>query len=143
MLLSSELRYGVDEGHIRYANNWLTLTPNDIWNLSLGYFYVREDPAYGPKSGNNLIRSSIYFRLNENWGFRTTHHFEARDGKLEEQYYTIYRDLRNWTAALTFRVRENSVGKDDFTVAFLFSLKAYPRFGVGKDRDHHSLLLGG
>ncbi len=143
MTLSSELRYGVEDGHLRYANNWLTLTPNDIWSVSLGHLYFREDPAFGPISANNLVRSSIYYRLNENWGLRTTHHFEARDGKLEEHYYTIYRDLRSWTAALTFRVRENRLGQDDFTVAISFSLKAFPRFGLGRDRDQHSLLLGG
>jgi hypothetical protein len=26
---------------------------------------------------------------------------------LEEQYYTLYRDLRSWTAALTLRLRDN------------------------------------
>lgn len=71
-----------------------------------------------------------------------THHFEARDGVLEEQYYTIYRDLRNWTAALTLRFRDRRTEPDDITVAVTFSLKAFPRFGLGKDRDKHWLLLG-
>jgi LPS-assembly protein len=143
MTLSSELRYGVEDGHLRYGNHSLTLTPNDVWSVSLGHLYFREDPAYGLLSENNLIRSSLYWRLNENWGLRLTHHFEARDGKLEEQYYSIYRDLRSWTAALTFRVRENRFGQSDVTVAITMSLKAFPRFGLGRDRDQHSLLFGG
>jgi hypothetical protein len=141
-VLSSEVRYDVEEGHLRASNHEITLLPNDVWSISLGHRYFRDDPAFGPESGNNLISSSIYYRVNENWGFRMTHHYEARDGVLEEQYYTIYRDLRSWTAALTFRVRDNRVGQDDFTVALTFSLKAFPRYKLGQDRSVHSVLLG-
>jgi len=100
-------------------------------------------PVFGPDPGNNIIYDTIYYRLNENWGFRMSHHFEARDGTLEEQYYTIYRDLRSWTAALTFRVREQREGPTDFSVAVTFSLKAAPSFKQGSDRNSPSLLLGG
>jgi hypothetical protein len=61
---------------------------------------------------------------------------------MEEQYYTLYRDLRSWTAALTFRLRDNRGSPDDFTVAATFSLKAFPRFGLGDDRDEPEYLLG-
>ena len=70
------------------------------------------------------------------------HRFEARDGILEEQYYTVYRDFRSWTAALTFRVRENRIGPTDYGVAVTFSLKAIPRFKLGDDRNKPTLLLG-
>ncbi len=71
-----------------------------------------------------------------------SHHYEARDGFMEEQYYTIYRDLRSWTSAFTFRVRQQRLGPTDFTVALTFSLKAFPH-PVGRDSEHPSLLLGG
>jgi hypothetical protein len=141
--LNSETRVDMENGVLRFANHGLTLTPSDAWSLSLGHLYVRETPWFGLDSGNNLIRSSFYYRLNENWGWRMTHHYEARDGTLEEQYYTIYRDLRSLTAALTVRLRDNRVGPDDFTIALTFSLKAYPRFKLGRDRAQHSFLLGG
>ena len=143
LTLSSEIRYDVEAGHLRMANHSATVTPNDVWSVSLGHRYFREDPAFGPLSGNNLIHSSLFYRFNENWAARMTHHFEARDGVLEEHFYTIYRDLRSWTSALTLRVREHRTGPTDVTVAVTFSLKAFPRFGLGRDRDKHSLLLGG
>src|SRR5207302_10413769 len=87
--------------------------------------------ALGP--GNNLFTSDIMYRLNENWGVQAVRYFEARDGLMEEQHYTIFRDLRSWTAGLTFRVRDNRTGPDDFTVAFTFSLKAFPRYGRGTE----------
>lgn len=143
LTLSSETRTDVEDGLLRYANHSLTLTPNDVWSASLGHLYVRDDPDFGPDSGTSFIRSSIYYRLNENWAWRMTHHYEAHDWTMEEQYYTIYRDLRNWTSALTFRVRDRGSGVTEYTIAITFSLKAFPRYGLGHDRLEHSLLLGG
>ena len=62
---------------------------------------------------------------------------------MEEQYYTLYRDLRSWTGALTLRMRDNRLGKDDITVGVAFSLKAAPRYRVGQDRDEPTTLFGG
>jgi len=85
----------------------------------------------------------VSYRLNENWSVRATHRFEARDGRLEEQSYSVYRDLRSWTAALTFRLLDNRVGPEDFTVAFTFSFKARPRSGLGADALKPYSLWGG
>jgi LPS-assembly protein len=141
LTLASQTRF--DSGHAqwRMAFHTITLQPNNVWHWSVGHFYLRDAPdEWG--SGNNLFTSRLYYRLNENWGLRTTHHFEARDGRMEEQYYTVYRDLRSWTAALTFRVRDHRVGEDDFTVAFTFSLKASPRISPGEDTVRPYSLLG-
>lgn len=143
MTFSSEFRYDTDLNEMRYSDTHLTLTPNNHWSETIGHLYHREDALFGPDSDNNLVRNSFYYRMNENWGFRMTHYFEMRDGRMEEQNYTVYRDLRSWTSALTLRFRENRVGRGDFTIAVSFSLKAFPRFKLGQDRDHHSLLLGG
>jgi hypothetical protein len=62
---------------------------------------------------------------------------------MEEQDYTLYRDLRSWTAGLTFRVRESRTDSTDFTVAVTFSFKAVPRYDVGDDVEKMPLLLGG
>ena len=139
-------RYDLDGNQFRLALNTVTIQPNDVWSWSLGHYYLRNDPRPPPLGlgeGNNLFLSSLFFRLNEDWGFRMTHNFEAQTGRMQEQYYTVYRDLRSWTAALTFRIRDNSVGAEDFTVAFTFSLKAHPRFGLGRDTLRPYSLLGG
>jgi lipopolysaccharide assembly outer membrane protein LptD (OstA) len=143
LTINSETRLSLNEGQMRMANHTATFTPNETWSWKIGHRYLREDPAFGLESGNNLVLSSFYYRFNENWAIRFTHHFEARDGTMEEQYYTLYRDLRSWTAALTLRFRSNRQGPDDFTVALTFSLKAFPRFRLGQDRDEPSYLLGG
>jgi hypothetical protein len=43
---------------------------------------------------------------------------------------------------LTGRFRNNGAGADDFTIAFTFSLKAAPKFGVGGDAVRPAQLLG-
>jgi hypothetical protein len=85
----------------------------------------------------------MLYRLNENWGFRMAHYFNARTGTLQEQSYSVYRDLRSWTAAISFRVRQNTGGPEDYTVAFTFSLKAFPHYGSGADAVGAYSLLGG
>jgi lipopolysaccharide assembly outer membrane protein LptD (OstA) len=143
LTFNSEVRYDINTTTWRMANHTATLEPNDWWSWKVGHRYLFALPGEGPESGNNLILSSLAFRLNENWAIRLRHHFEARDGTLEEQYYTVYRDFRSFTAALTVRLRDNRIGSDDFTIAISISLKAFPRFHLNQDRDEPSLLLGG
>ena len=131
-----------DHGLLNEANHTAVFSPTDVWSLALGHRYLRAAADFGTNSGNNLFFSSVYYRFNENWATRMSHHFEGRDGTLEEQFYTLYRDLRSWTASLTFRVRDNRSAGKDYTVAFVISLKAFPRFGVGGDSNDPALLIG-
>ena len=142
MILNSETRYDLQTKLWREANHSVTFMAGDRWSYTLGHRYLREIPGFGPDSGNNLIYSSLYYRFSENWGVRTRHYFEARDGVMEEQQYSLYRDLRSFTAALTFRVRESRTGPTDYTIALTASLKAFPRFGLGQDANNAGLLLG-
>jgi hypothetical protein len=102
-----------------------------VWSWSISHRYQREDPVWG--SGNNVIYSSLFYRLNENWGVMFAQYFEARTGRMEGQNYSLYRDFRAWTSAITLRVRKPEVGDEQVTVAFTFSIKANPRSSVGSD----------
>jgi hypothetical protein len=141
--LGQDSRFDINNGHLKELNHKLTLTPNDTWSFTIGNRYLREDPILGKDYGQNIFYTVFYYKLNENWGFRMSHHFEARDGRMEEQQYSIYRDLRSWTAALTVRLRSERVLPDDFTIAVTLSLKASPRYKVGQDSELPSSLLGG
>ncbi len=146
LTLESLTRYDIHSGDWRMSFTTLTIKPNNVWSWSLGHYYLRDDVSPSPTAlglGNDVVSSTIFYRLNENWGFRMAHYFEARTGTLQEQSYSIYRDLRSWTAALTFRVLQNIVGPADYTVAFSFSLKAFPHYGQGYDTIGAYSLLGG
>ncbi len=143
--LESQLRYDINGGNWRMAFHNLTLQPNDRWSWGLGHWYLRDDLSSSPGSlgvGNNLFTSTFFYRVNGNWGLRARHVFEARTGRMQEQSYSLYRDLRSWTAALSFRVLDNSTGSKDYTVAATFSLKAHPRFALNDDAVRPNYLLG-
>jgi lipopolysaccharide assembly outer membrane protein LptD (OstA) len=145
LTLDSILRYDLQDGLFRMSYNTLTFQPNEIWSWTIGHYYLRDDFSGSPTElgqGNNLITSTLFYRVNENWGLRAAHRYDIDAGKMDEQDYSIYRDLRSWTAALTFRLRNNPGGPEDFTVAFTFSLKAFPRFGLGTDTLRPNSLLG-
>jgi LPS-assembly protein len=145
LTVQSLTRFDIEDQDWRMSLHTVTFQPNNIWSWSVAHFYLRDDFSGSPTAlgqGNNLITSSIYYRLNENWGFRATHHFDVRRSRLQEQYYTFYRDLRSWTAAVSAGLRDNGPGEDEVLVAFTFSLKAMPRFGVGSDTVRPYSLLG-
>ncbi|HXG48693.1 MAG TPA: LPS assembly protein LptD [Methylomirabilota bacterium] len=140
LVLSSELRYDLETEEWSEANNTATFLPGDVWSFSVGQRFLQDSTSLGP--GNNLFFTSIYYRFTEDWAARLSLRYEADDRTLEEQQYTIYRDFRSWTGALTFRVRDDREGPKDYTVAVTFSLKAHPRHGVGDDTSEPELLLG-
>lgn len=142
LALQSQTRFDVDHGDLRMAFNNVTLAPDDRWSFSLGHLYLRDGTPTTTSIGGENITSMIFFRLNEDWSFRAAHYYDVRNGVLQEQFYTVCHDFRSWTGALSFRVRDNNDGREDFTVAFTFSLKAFPRFGLGKDSVHPYDLIG-
>jgi lipopolysaccharide assembly outer membrane protein LptD (OstA) len=142
LTFNSEVRVDISDGRLNEANHSFTITPNTTWSVAFGHRYLDDEPLFGPDSGNNLFYGTFYYRFDENWGFRMTQRFEAEYGLWEEQLYSIYRDFRSWTGALTFRVRRNRGESPDYTVALTFSLKAFPRYHVGNDANRPSSLLG-
>lgn len=140
LALASEMRYDLEHHRLRISDHRITLTPNPNWSLAVGHRFIRSEPLFG--LGNNLITARIYYRLNEDWGARVDLHYEARDGVMQEQYYTLYRDLRSWTAALTFRIRRDEGEPADYGIAIALSLKSFPRFELGDDINKPNLLLG-
>jgi LPS-assembly protein len=135
----SQLRYDINAGELNMAFHQLAFTPNSKWSWGVGYWYLRNGFL---DSGANYITSTVFYRLNDNWGLRATHDFDAQSGRLQQQFYTIYRDFRSWTGALTFRVQDNDSGPEDYTVAFTFSLKANPRYSLGSDAIEPDELVG-
>ena len=148
LTLESLIRYDPNNGRLRMAYETLTFKPNNIWSWRLGQYYLADDlgaefsPSPGLVGGNNVYTSTLYYRLDENWGFRMAHYFDALSGRLQEQAYTVYRDLRSMTVALTFLTRDNPTGPKDYTFAFTFSLKAFPHFRQGADAGGPVSLMG-
>jgi hypothetical protein len=138
--VESQVRYDTDSGKMNLAFHQITFAPGDRWSWGLSHWYLRG--GFISPVENNFITSTFYYRMDDNWGVRVAHTFNSTDGRLQEQAYTIFRDLRSWTAALTFRVQNNLGSSTDFTVAFALSLKAMPSTHVGEDALSPYHLVG-
>jgi LPS-assembly protein len=144
----SSTRYDMSSNRWREAIESIVMQPSPTWSLSLSYDYlINNDPEFQTYTGenlpgHNLISGSFYYRLNENWGVHIAEQYEAQYGGLQQQVYSIYRDLRSWTAALVIRLTEGPGQPTDFSATVTFSLKAFPRFGLGSDSDHVNTTFG-
>ena len=119
----------------------ITFMPNERWSWGVGYWYLRQG-FDGFTQGSDYLTTTAFYRLDDNWGVRATENYNIQDSRLQQQFYTLYRDMRSWTAALTFNVQDNSTGPTDYTVAFTFSLKASPSSHVGDDTVDPYHLVG-
>jgi hypothetical protein len=142
LLVTSEVRLDPNRSALRETDTRLTLLPGELWSLGVGHRFLETSDLTG--LGNNLVTTRLTWKLSENWALRVSHALELRDGTLEEQYYTVYRDLRSFTGALTLRWRADRGNQpDDFTIGASISLKAFPLFRPGTDAERPERLIGG
>jgi LPS-assembly protein len=145
---NSSTRYDMADTRWRQAIERVFIQPATGWSLSLGYYYLmNNDPEFQTfpgqsLPGHNLIDFSLYYRINENWAAHIAERFEAQNGTMQEQIYSLYRDLRSWTAALTLRINQTVGQPTDLTVGLTLSLKAFPRFKLYGDSDRPQQYLG-
>ena len=130
LTLGSETRYNIHDGLFRHV-------PND------GHSQSPADPGVGPSvificgtiwdvahglwHGQQPLQQFDPLSPRRELAFRAVHWFEARTGTLQEQDYSVYRDMRSWTAGLHLMVRNSEGRPQDITFAFTFWLKTYPR----------------
>jgi len=127
------------------VRNTVLMLPGPRWAWAITYYYLRDDlnpwpTGLGP--GTHTLNNIVEYRFDENWSFRTSHYFDLNSGELKEHVYTVQRDLRSWTAALAFRVRDTHEGKQDYGVSLMLSLKAWPRTRSEASFGTYSTLSG-
>lgn len=81
LTLESQLRYDINDSHLNLSFHQLTFTPNERWSWGLGHWYLRSGFPGNGTGGNNYITSTFFYRLNDNWGLRATHNFNAQNGR--------------------------------------------------------------
>ena len=142
LTLEEKLRYDIEAGHLNLSLHQVTFDPSDRWSWGIGHLYIRGGTwGNGEWAENNFLTSTIFYRVNDNWGLRAQHDINIKTGRLQRQNYSIYRDLRSWTAALTFRVQDDVDRSADVTIALQLSLKALPRHrGEGDSVNPHRLV---
>jgi LPS-assembly protein len=113
----------------RYQPLSNTYLVNPYWNTYSVNNFAGNFTTDNPE-GNNLVGVEFIYRLNSDWMGKVFYRYDFGLGKLEQQEYTVFRDLHCWEAAVTFRQRPL---RDDWTLFVVFRLKDYPevpiRFG--------------
>jgi LPS-assembly protein len=108
-----------------------TVQPLANVQLNVAHRYLNGNPFFQDSS---LFVFGGYCRLNDNWGFGVQEQYEAETGLLEEQRYSVYRDLTSWVASFGGVIRDNS-GVKEYGLLFTVTLKAFPKFGFDLNFD--------
>ncbi len=133
-------RYSPALSQFELASQTLTVTPNSTWSFGATYYYLRPNFNYDPVTeptawgqGGNIVSGTIYYRFNQNWGFRVQEYYDLETARLANQAYSVYRDFRNWTGAFITTIQNNGGSDVDWSLGFTFSLKAHPQYPLGSD----------
>jgi hypothetical protein len=99
--------------------------------LTVGHRYLNGNPFF---QNSSLFVVGGYCRINDNWGVGVQEVYEATTGILEEQRYSVYRDLSAWVASFGGVIRDNGA-VNQYGVLFTITLKAFPKFGFDLNFD--------
>ncbi|MEP6938037.1 MAG: LPS assembly protein LptD [Chthoniobacterales bacterium] len=113
------------------VNTNITVQPIANLQLNVGHRYLNENPFF---ANSSLYVFGGYYRVNDNWGVSVQEQYEATTGILEQQRYSINRDLTSWVASLGAVIRNNA-GVNEYGVLLTFTLKAFPKFGFDLNFD--------
>lgn len=119
-----------DKGFTEVNTN-VNFQPTAATSLTVGHRYLKGNPFF-PDSSHYVVGG--YYRLNDNWGFGAQEQYEATTKILEEQRYSVYRDLTSWVASFGAIIRDNG-GVKEYGVLLTFTLKALPKFSLDLNYD--------
>jgi LPS-assembly protein len=113
------------------VNTIASVQPLANLQLNVGHRYLNSNPFF---DNSSLFLVGGYYRINDNWGVGAQEQYEATTSTLEEQRYSVYRDLSSWVASLGGVIRDNN-GVKEYGVLFTITLKAFPKFGFDLNFD--------
>jgi LPS-assembly protein len=108
-----------------------TVQPLANLQFNVAHRYLNGNPFF---QNSSLFVVGGYCRLNDNWSIGVQEQYEATTGLLEEQRYSVYRDLTSWVASFGGVIRDNS-GVKEYGLLFTVTLKAFPKFGFDLNFD--------
>ncbi len=119
-----------DKGFTEVNTN-IVVQPMANLEVSVGHRYLNSNPFF---NNSSLFVVGGYYRIGDNWGVGVQEQYEAITGVLEQQRYSVYRDLTSWVASIGAVIRDNG-GIKEYGVLLTFTLKAFPKFGFDLNFD--------
>jgi len=116
------------------VDTFASVQPLANLQLLVGHRYLNNNPFF---DNSSLFIVGGYYRINDNWGVGAQEQYEATTSTLEEQRYSVYRDLSSWVASFGGVIRDNQ-GVKEYGLLFTVTLKAFPKFGFDLNFDPYS-----
>jgi lipopolysaccharide export system protein LptA len=113
------------------VNTSVNIQPIANLQVNFAHRYLNQNPFF---DNSSLYVLSGYYRLNDNWGIGIQEQYEGTTGILEQQRYSIYRDLTSWVASIGAIIRDNG-GVKEYGVLLTFTLKALPKLSFDLNFD--------
>jgi LPS-assembly protein len=113
------------------VNTNVSIQPIANLQINFGHRYLNQNPFF---DNSSLYVLSGYYRINDNWGIGIQEQYEGTTGILEQQRYSIYRDLTSWVASVGAIVRDNG-GVKEYGFLLTFTLKALPKLSFDLNFD--------
>src|SRR5260370_10523058 len=88
------------------VDTYAAVQPMADLQLTVGHRYLNGNPFFVDSS---LFIVGGYYRVNDNWGVGVQDKYEEATATLEEQRYSIYRDLTSWVASFGGVILDNAV----------------------------------
>ena len=113
------------------VNTTVSIQPIANLQINLAHLYLNQNPFF---DNSSLYVLGGYYRINDNWGVGIREQYEGATGILEEQRFSIYRDLTSWVVSFGAIIRDNS-GVKGYGALLTFTLKALPKFSFDLNFD--------
>ena len=134
LFFKSSSRWDYTRGKFESFNTDLVSSQGDKWSFNFGHRY--EDSPYLGVT-NQFVTETAY-KISPKWDFSMYHRLkkdhDSSDYKLEEQSYSIGRDLHCWLAEITYNIRKHtnigSETENDHRIWLVMKLKAFPDLPV-------------
>ncbi|HEX7517024.1 MAG TPA: LPS assembly protein LptD [Chthoniobacterales bacterium] len=113
------------------VNTNVNIQPIANLQINFAHRYLNQNPFF---DNSSLYVLGGYYRINDNWGIGIREQYEGTTGILEEQRFSIYRDLTSWVASVGAIIRDNG-GVKEYGFLLTFTLKALPKFSFDLNFD--------
>jgi len=110
---------------VSIANIDVYVDMGEKFTLGVGHRYESTNDG-----NTSQLTTEIFYNINEEWKIKIYERFDFNNVKLEEQEYTIFKDLHSWLAEFSIDVRDGT----DYTAWLIFRLKAFPEIPIGMFR---------
>jgi hypothetical protein len=106
------------------------LAPSKDFHAAMGYRYEKKTPV--PR---NQLTFDTSYRLSPKWKLGWYERFDLEGGVVEEQQFSIIRDLHCWEVEVVYDIDGSNFLKDDYTFWVVFKIKAFPDLPIGLNRS--------